>query len=341
MAEQNLIDRLDNAIDAILAGRREGLVAAEPELARLLVLAGDLHGMPDPEFKRGLRADLAGDAKESTMTVTEATAVQTLIPYLVVNGAEELIAFLKQAFDAEERMKVPRPDGSVMHAEVRMFGSTIELGDIREGVAARRSAIHLSGPDVDQWYERAVRSGATPLMPVTDQAYGDREGSLRDRWGNHWYLATHQENVSEEELRLRFAGKGSKPRRDPSVAPVPEGWRSVIPYLHVAGAPREVEFLTRALGAEELERTPGPAGTILHATFRLGDSVIEVSEAHGQWGPMPMDFHVYVADPDASYGRALRAGAATVFAPADMPYGERMGCVADDSGNHWYLAKKL
>jgi PhnB protein len=267
--------------------------------------------------------------------------VQTVIPYLVVDGAERLIAFMKQAFDAEERVKVHRPDGSVMHAEMGVFGSTIEVGDIREGVSARKSAIHMYVADVDRWYARALEAGATAILPVRDQAYGDREGALRDAWGNHWYIATHQENVSEEELALRFAGKGSAPRRDPSVPPVPEGWRNVIPFLHIAGADRQIEFLTRALGAEELERTPGPHATVMHATLRLGDSTLELGEAHAEWGPMPMDFHVHVASPDDAYARAVRAGAESIFEPADMPYGERMAAVADAAGNRWYLAKKI
>lgn len=340
MAEQNLIDRLDAAIDAILAGRREGLAAAEPELAQLLVIAGDLHGLPDPEFKRALRADLAGD-QEARMTIAEATSVQTLIPYLVVNEADQLIAFLKEAFDAELRTRVTRPDGSVMHAQVSMFGSALELADGAGAEGPNKSAVHMYVPDVDRWYERALKAGATSIGELRDQAYGDREGSVRDRWGNHWYLATHQEDVTEEELMQRFAGKGSKPRRDPSVAPVPAGWRSVIPYLHVAGAERQIEFLTRALGARELERTAGQGGAIMHATFAIGDSTVELSEAHGEWKPMPMHFHMYVANVDNAYARAVGEGGTSVFAPADMPYGERMGCVRDAAGNQWYLAKLL
>jgi len=340
MAEQNLIERLDAAIDAILAGRREGLAAAEPELAQLLVIAGDLAGLPDPAFKRALRADLAGD-QGAQMTVAEAASVQTLIPYLVVGEADRLIDFLKKAFNAEVRFRVERPDGSVMHAQVGLFGSALELADAKAGDPTNKSAVHLYIPDVDRWYERALRAGATSIGELKDQAYGDREGSVRDAWGNDWYLATHQENVSEEELMLRFAGKGSAPRRDPSVGAVPEGWRNLIPFIHAAGAERQIDFLTRALGAEQLERTPGPDGKILHATLRIGDSTIELSEARGEWKPNPMHFHVFVSNVDDAYARALREGGTSVFAPGDMPYGERMGCVADAGGNQWYLAKLL
>ena len=335
MAEQNLIDRLDAAIDAILAGRREGLAAAEPELAAMLVIAGDLRDLPDPDFKARLKAELVPPAVEVPMS-----AVQTVIPYLVVDGAAELIRFVKDAFGADERFKVHRPDGTVMHAEMSIGDSKVELADIREGMHPFPGAIHLYVPDVDALYERALRAGATSIGPLTDQPYGDREGSVKDAFGNHWYIATHQENVSEEELMLRFAGKGTKPRRDPSVAPLPEGFGAVTPYLHVAGAERQIDFLSRAFGATEVERTPGPEGRIMHATFRVGDSLVELSEAHGQWGPMPMHFHLYVDDADAVYARALRAGGTSIFAPAAMPYGEYMGGVRDAASNEWYIATR-
>ena len=96
MAEQNLIDRLDSAIDAILAGRREGLAAADPDLAMLIVLAGDLRDLPDPDFKRRLKTELFPQAKENAMpSSTAPTELQTLIPYLVVRGADRLIDFMK------------------------------------------------------------------------------------------------------------------------------------------------------------------------------------------------------------------------------------------------------
>src|SRR5438552_811124 len=76
----------------------------------------------------GLRADIAGD-QEARMTIAEAASIQTLIPYLVVDEADQLIAFLKEAFDAELRMRVTRPDGSVMHAQVSLFESALELAE--------------------------------------------------------------------------------------------------------------------------------------------------------------------------------------------------------------------
>ncbi|MGZ7033250.1 MAG: VOC family protein, partial [Thermoanaerobaculia bacterium] len=191
MAELNLIDRLDGAIDAILAGRREGLAAADPDLAMLIVLAGDLRDLPDPDFKRRLKAELVPQAKGKAMPVAAvSTELQTLIPSLVVSGAEGLIDVMKSAFDAQERFRVNRGDGSIMHAEMRIGDAIVELADASEKYPAAPGAIHLYVPNVDELYGRAQRAGATVLHPLMDQPYGDREGSMRDPFGNHWYIAT-------------------------------------------------------------------------------------------------------------------------------------------------------
>jgi PhnB protein len=319
MADQNLIDRLDTAIDAILAGRREGLVAADPDLATLLVVAGDLRDLPDPAFKRRLKEQLIPNMKENTMTIAaEATALQSVIPYLVVRGASGLIDFMKTAFGAEERMRAARPDGAIMHAEMRIGDATVELADANEQYPPAPAAIHLYVPNVDELHARAVRAGATPLYPITDQPYGDREGSVRDAFGNHWYIATHQATGS-----------------------APEGFRNATPYLHAAGAETLIDFLKNAFGAEEIERTPGPEGRIMHATYRIGNAMVELSEAHGQWGPMPMHLHLFVQDVEGVYTRAMGSGATSIFSPETKPYGEYMGAVQDGAGNQWYIARKV
>jgi PhnB protein len=100
-------------------------------------------------------------------------------------------------------------------------------------------------------------------------------------------------------------------------------------------------YLTEAFGAEERDRHESPDGVIRHATVRLGDSAIEMGEAHGQWQPMPAAIYVYVDDVDALYQRALRAGAVSVEPPRDQPYGDRMAHVEDPHGNVWYLAQPI
>lgn len=347
MSEHNLIERLDEAIDAVLAGRRDShaanaarnLALAEPDLAMLLVVADELRDLPDPEFKARLRRDLIPQTEETNMTT--ALAYPSLMPYLVVNGAPALIDFLKNAFEAEERLRVPRPDGTIMHAEMIIGDSIVELADGNEQNRPIQVPLHLYVDDADAVYARAVRAGAKSLQAPVDQPYGDREAGVMDAWGNHWYISTHQEDVAEDEMMRRFEGRGSAPRRDPSVAPRPEYFHTVTVGLRAPGAERLIDFVTNGLGGTELHRTTMPDGLIIHAVMRIGDSVIELGEPHGKFEPMPVHLHLFVDDPDAIYARAVAAGATSISAPADTPYGQRMGGVRDASGNSWFLAKLL
>ena len=118
---------------------------------------------------------------------------------------------------------------------------------------------------------------------------------------------------------------------------VPDGFTAVTPYLTVDGASRLIEFITRVFDAEEVARYEED-GKIRHATYRIGDAVIELSDSTKQWAPTPASLHVYVPDTDAVYGRALAAGATSLYEPADMFYGERSGGVRDPLGNNWYIA---
>lgn len=351
MAERNLIERLDDAVGAILAGRREGLALADPGLATLLVIAADLRDLPDPAFKARLKKELIPSAPAETtmedqpMSATVVAAAKpgypSLMPYHLVEGAAEFISFLVEAFEGKERFRVPRPDGKIMHAEVTVGDSIIELADATSEYKRGPMAIHLYVDDADAAYDRAAAAGATTLRAPADQPYGDREASVMDRWGNHWHIATRQEDVAEEELMRRFAGQwpADAPRRQPGVGPRPKGYHTVTPYLYAPGAAQMIEFLGKAFNATELaEPTIGPDGTIMHAELRIGDAIIELGEAHGEWRPMEGAYHLFVDDSDGIYERALRAGAISISPPEDKPYGERASHVKDPFGNSWFIA---
>jgi uncharacterized glyoxalase superfamily protein PhnB len=341
MAERKLIQRLDDAIEAILAGRRGGLALAEPELATLLVVAGDLRDLPDPTFRSKLKAELM-PALENEMTTMIAeepkTAHHTITPYLIVDGAGDLIAFLQEVLGAELQGRFAAPDGRVMHAQLRVGDSMIEMGDASDEFKASGMALHVYIDDIDGAYARALAAGATSTLPPTDQAYGDREAGVKDRWSNSWYFATHQENVTEEELQQRFAGKGSATRKVPGVGPRPEGYRTITPFLHARGARNLITFLESAFGATVEHVTEMPGREVAHAGVRIGDSMIELGEAHGESQPTPAAIHLFVPDADATYERALRAGAKSVTPPEDKPYGERGAFVIDPFDNQWFIA---
>jgi PhnB protein len=341
MAERDLIERLDDAVEAILAGRRDGLALADPALATLLVVADDLRDMPDPNFRSKLKAELM-PALENDMTTMTAevpkTGFHTITPYLNVESADDLIAFLQETLGAELQARYPAPDGRVMHAELRVGDSRIEMGEPEGESKPFPMALHVYIDDVDGAYARALAAGATITHPLTDQAYGDREAGVKDRWGNIWYLATHQENVAEDELQRRFAGSGSKPRKEPGVGPRPEGYHTITPFLHAKGARALISFLENTFGASVEHVTEMAGREVAHAGVRIGDSMIELGEVHDESQPMPAAIHIFVPDVDTTYERALRAGATSVRPPADAPYGERGAFVIDPFQNHWYIA---
>lgn len=118
----------------------------------------------------------------------------------------------------------------------------------------------------------------------------------------------------------------------------PDGFARVTPYLTVKGAQKLLDFLVAVFDAQVVDRTERPDGTLAHATVRIGDSHIELSDATEQWGPMPGAIHIYVPDVDQTHQRALANGAKGLHEPMEMDYGERASAVRDPLGNSWYIA---
>ena len=127
----------------------------------------------------------------------------SVTPYLTVQGAATLLDFLKQAFAATELHRMTRPDGTVGHAEVRIGDSVVMLAEARDEWQPMPGALYLYVHDTDAAYQRALQAGATSLMEPADQFYGDRNAGVKDPVGNHWWIATHKEDVSPEELAKR------------------------------------------------------------------------------------------------------------------------------------------
>ena len=129
-------------------------------------------------------------------------------PSLIVNGAGKLIDFMTQAFGAQERMRFPMPDGSVGHAELTIGDSVVMLSDATQEFPAAQSFIHLYAENVDDVYRKALAAGATSLREPRDEFYGDRSAVVADQFGNRWSIATHIEDVSEDEMQRRMAAMG-------------------------------------------------------------------------------------------------------------------------------------
>ncbi len=127
----------------------------------------------------------------------------TVTPYLTVQGVPKLIDFLKQAFEAQEIERMTQPDGTIGHAEVRIGDSVVMMGEARDEWKPMPSGIYLYVNDTDAVYKRALQAGATSIMEPADQFYGDRSAGVKDSSGNHWWIATHKEDVPPAELKKR------------------------------------------------------------------------------------------------------------------------------------------
>ena len=121
----------------------------------------------------------------------------------------------------------------------------------------------------------------------------------------------------------------------------PTGYNSASPYLIVDGAARTIDFLTRAFGAVELRRFPDESGKLMHAEVRLDDTVVMLADGVEGWPPVPSYVHVYVADVDAVYRRALEAGATSVQEPVKKDDADKRGGVKDAGGTTWWIATKV
>ena len=139
----------------------------------------------------------------------------SVTPYLILSGASEAIAFYEKALGAEEVLRLADPGGKVHHAEISVGGSRIMLADEHPEIQALSPktvggspvSIHLYVEDVDRAVERAVAAGAKLVRPVADQFYGDRVGGIEDPFGYRWFIATHKEDLTMDEIRRRAAAQ--------------------------------------------------------------------------------------------------------------------------------------
>ncbi len=141
---------------------------------------------------------------------------RTATPYLIVKDAARAIEFYRKAFRAKERARMAHPDGRVVHAEIKIGNSIIMLADefpemsevlSPQSRGGSTAFLYLYVKDVDRVFARATKAGATVLRPVKDQFYGDRSGAVKDPFGHVWHIATHTEDLSEEEIKKRAAAQ--------------------------------------------------------------------------------------------------------------------------------------
>jgi len=134
----------------------------------------------------------------------------TLTPYLVIDDAVLEISFLEQAFGAKLETCHRRPTGEVGHAALQVGTSKLMLAQASEQFPALPAALYMYVEDVDAVYQRAIAAGAKSMMEPADHFYGDRGAGVQDANGITWWLGTHIEDVSDEELERRFAAAAAQ-----------------------------------------------------------------------------------------------------------------------------------
>ncbi|WP_330334197.1 VOC family protein [Streptomyces sp. NBC_00536] len=149
---------------------------------------------------------------EAAQTVIPERYRTAVVPHIMVSDAAAALSFYGRAFGAVEEFRLDRPDGGVLHAEIRIAGAVLMLGDTSEGpfvapdgLGGTTVALHVFVPDVDALTAAAVAAGAELVREPEDQFHGDRNAILRDPFGHLWVFLTHLEDLPEGELERRFA----------------------------------------------------------------------------------------------------------------------------------------
>lgn len=137
----------------------------------------------------------------------------TVTSYLVVDGAEKFIDFTKEAFGAKLIFISKTDDGKVMHATIQIGDSMLMVSDSMEGMPALSTMQFLYVEDADSVFEKALSANGKSIRALRDEFYGDRAGAIKDAWNNTWWIATHLEDVSDEELKRR-AKQAEKERKN-------------------------------------------------------------------------------------------------------------------------------
>ena len=328
MINRTPIEELDRAIDAMLAGPRDAEPKVGAKQATLVRVAAELRDLPDENFKARLKLELLAKSEPltesklkekeniSTTTVSPVRAgFRTITPYLQVMPVEEVINFVKQAFGGEELFRSHGGAGGI-HTEIKVGDSMLMIGGGGTWKGPARTAnMLINVDDADEFYRRAMEAGATSIYEPTTHPWGDRDAGVIDAGGNKWFINTRR--IAEHS---------------------PAGQGDILLGFNPKGAAGLIDFLTAAFGAEAMFRHDAPDGSVRHARFKIGNSVVMVSEPHGQYQAVLPGVYMYVENADEVYERAIRAGASVLYPIADMPYGDRMGGVTDPFGNEWYIS---
>jgi PhnB protein len=286
----------------------------------------------------------------------------TLTPTLVVSDVDAAVDYYTKAFGATKRFGMPGPDGQkTMHAEIQIGDSIVMLGAEMPDMGAKSpktlggttGSLWFYTPDVDAVVQAAAAAGGTVKMQPEDMFWGDRWGMVVDPFGHQWDIATHKEDLTEEQVMQRMqaamGGQGGTPTPGtPAKSYIREGFHSLTPALVAHDAKALIAFYEKGLGAQQVSASPAPDGRILHAEIKIGDSMLMLADQFPEMGSdvkspkdlggSPFAVMAYVPDADATFQQAVSAGAEALEQPADVFWGDRYAEISDPSGHRWGIA---
>ncbi len=146
---------------------------------------------------------MTGQPKRNVRPIPEGH--HTVTTYLTVPGVNRLIDFIQKGLNGELLFRMDGPNGTVAHAEMKIGDSIVMMGEPHGEFEAKPCNVHLYVENADEVYQRALQAGGTSVRPVENQFYGDRSGGVKDPSGNQWWISTHVEDVSMDELQRRMA----------------------------------------------------------------------------------------------------------------------------------------
>src|SRR5271168_1021106 len=231
-----LAQQLDKAVEKIMSDRETKPPRVNSRIAAILRIASDLRDLPNEHFKAQLKRDLVSRVTPANLHAA-APARANYIPAgfhsanacLVVRDAPRAIEFYKEAFGATELMRMNDLDGNIVHAQIKIGDSHIDIAPEQgkynrspQSLGGSSVPIGLYVENVDAFAERAIAAGAKVIFPIDDWFYGDRGGRLEDPFGHMWIVSTHKEDVAPDEMSRRAAEWMKAMPGAPPAKPVPE-----------------------------------------------------------------------------------------------------------------------
>jgi uncharacterized glyoxalase superfamily protein PhnB len=264
----------------------------------------------------------------------------TLLPHVVYPDIREAIAWLSKAFGFREHYRYGEakdPSGAQMH----LGKAWVMLHKARPGSASpaqlgsATQSLTVFVEDVDGHFEKAKAAGAQIVEELHETEYGERQYAAEDLAGHHWLFSRHAHDLNPAD----WGALVSEPLK---IAPR----LSIAPMLSVRNGARAVDFYKAAFGAELLFRLDGDGGAVVAELCAGGCKfwVADESPQHLNFSPESLGggtvrMVMVVDDPDATFQRAVAAGATTVQPVEDQPYGWRVGRIVDPFGHHWEIGK--